>query len=87
MRAEAGRQLIGHSVLGRPIYVYEVGSPGGRAVLVVGCIDGNETAGMAITRELRHLTPPPGVDFWIVPILNPDGRCCKARAGTPAAST
>ena len=73
-RAGAARQLIGHSVDGRPIYVYEIGAPGGSPVLVVGCIHGNETAGMAITHLLRQVTPPRGVDLWILPLLNPDGR-------------
>jgi protein MpaA len=66
-------QLIGRSVQGRPITVIERGAPGGRAVLVVGVIDGNEPAGIAIAHELERLTPPAGVDLWIVPVLNPDG--------------
>jgi len=66
-------QLIGRSVQGRPIYAEELGSRGGRAVLVVGCIDGNEPAGIAIVRELARLGAPSGVDLWLVPVLNPDG--------------
>ena len=68
-----GEGLVGRSVDGRPIEAYEVGAPGGRPVLVVGCIDGNEPAGIAIAEMLRKLTPPAGVDLWIVPVLNPDG--------------
>jgi murein peptide amidase A len=67
------RQLIGHSVKGRPIEVLERGTSGGRPVLVVGCIDGNEPAGIAIVRRLERLTPPAGVDLWLLPVLNPDG--------------
>jgi len=68
------QHLIGRSVEGRPIEAYELGPAGGRAVLVVGCIDGNEPAGIAIADMLRRLTPPAGVDLWVVPVLNPDGR-------------
>jgi protein MpaA len=77
--AQAGvtRELIGRSVEGRPIYAYELGAPGGAAVLVVGCIDGNEPAGIAIAQRLERLSPPRGVDLWIVPILNPDGRAAR----------
>jgi protein MpaA len=47
-------------------------------VLVVGCIHGNEPAGIAVTTALRTLAVPRGVDLWLVPVLNPDG----AAAGT-----
>jgi murein peptide amidase A len=66
------RELIGHSARGRPMYAYEDGSPG-RVVLVVGCIDGNEPAGIAIVHALERLKPPAGIDLWLVPVLNPDG--------------
>jgi protein MpaA len=67
------RHLIGHSLRGRPIYAYENGALGGKPVLLVGCIDGNEPAGIAIAKALETMAPPPGVDLWIVPDLNPDG--------------
>jgi len=67
------RQEIGRSVDGRPIYAEHLGSAGLRSVLVVGCIDGNEPAGIAIVRELERLGPQPGVDFWLISVLNPDG--------------
>ena len=67
------RELIGGSVRGRPIYVYRLGRPGGRPVLVVGCTDGDEPAGVAIVRALRSLQPPQGVDLWLLPTINPDG--------------
>jgi murein peptide amidase A len=76
--ANATRHLIGRSLRGQPIYAYESGSPAGEKILVVGCIHGNETAGIAIARQLETMRPPPGVDLWIVPSLNPDG----AAAGT-----
>ena len=67
------RDLIGHSARGRPIYAYEEGTPAGKVVLVVGCIDGNEPAGIAIVDALERLNPPAGIDLWLVPVLNPDG--------------
>ena len=67
------RELIGRSVQGRPIYAYELGPPGGRPVLVVGCTHGDESAGMAIVTALRKLLPPIGIELWLVPTINPDG--------------
>ena len=73
------RHVIGRSVRGREIVAYETGTPGGAAMLVVGCIDGDEPAGIAIARRLEQLRPPPGIDLWIVPDLNPDGRAAGTR--------
>jgi protein MpaA len=42
-------------------------------VLVVGCIHGNEQAGIPVVRRLQMLPPPPGVALWTLPDLNPDG--------------
>ena len=67
------RELIGRSVRGRPIYVYRLGQSGGRPVLVVGCTDGDESAGIAIVTAIRSLQPPTGVDLWLLPTINPDG--------------
>ena len=64
-------EVIGHSVQGRPIRAFELrGGP--RVVLVVGCIHGDETAGISVVRLLER-RPVPGVDLWLVPGLNPDG--------------
>jgi protein MpaA len=70
--------LIGRSVRGRPIYAYGLGPPDGTPVVVVGCTDGDEPAGIAIVTALRTLEPPVGVDLWLIPTVNPDG----AVAGT-----
>jgi protein MpaA len=63
------------SVQGRPIVARLVGtsSAGGTAALVVGCIHGNEQAGIAVVRRLQALTPPRGVALWTLSDLNPDG--------------
>ena len=80
--AHAGvhRHLLGHSLDGRPIVAYEVGDPSStRTVLVVGCVHGNEPAGIAVTTTLARLAPPAGVDLWIVPSFNPDGQAAGTR--------
>jgi protein MpaA len=72
--------LLGHSVDGRPIVAIESGNPAnGKNVLVVGCIHGNERAGVAVTRRLAAMKPPNGLDLWIVPYLNPDGAARDTR--------
>jgi protein MpaA len=71
---------IGHSVQGRPIVVHRVGPAGApRKVLVVGCIHGNECAGVAVTRALRKATPPPGVQLLLIDRANPDGSAAGTR--------
>ena len=51
------------------------GDPDEIRVLVVGCIHGDECAGVRIARRpRRHLGP----DLWILPSLNPDGRAAHA---------
>lgn len=70
--------LLGRSVEGRAITAVEVGNRTETRVLVVGCIHGNEPAGIAVTRRLERLSPA-GVDLWIVADLNPDGRAADAR--------
>jgi protein MpaA len=69
--------LLGRSVHGRPIVVVRIGNPTGPRVLVVGCIHGNETAGIAIASALEHVTTRD--DVWIIPDLNPDGVAAGTR--------
>ncbi|MGA7757809.1 MAG: DUF2817 domain-containing protein [Ilumatobacteraceae bacterium] len=64
---------LGYSVEGRPIFAERYGTPGGRRVLVVGVIHGNEDDGLAIVDELRRRAVPDGVELWIVESMNPDG--------------
>jgi protein MpaA len=74
------RFTIGHSVRGRRIDAYELAAPGAsKAVLVVGCIHGNELAGIAIARQLLTARPPAGSALWMIPDLNPDGVAASTR--------
>jgi protein MpaA len=68
-------EVVGYSSQGRAVRAYRLGdatSP--HKVLVVGCIHGNEDAGVAITRKLVRKTPPASFDLWVVNVVNPDGR-------------
>jgi protein MpaA len=76
--ASARTVLLGRSWQGRPIEAVEVGNRLGTPVLVVGCIHGNETGGIAIARALERLSPH-DLDLWIVPDLNPDGVAAGSR--------
>lgn len=65
---------IGHSVDGRAIRPVVLGSPAAaHRVLVVGCIHGNETAGIAIVHRLIAVGAPPGTEIVAVASVNPDG--------------
>jgi protein MpaA len=65
---------IGHSVEGRMIQPVVLGSARApHRVLVVGCIHGNETAGIAIVRRLIQAGAPPGTEIVALTSLNPDG--------------
>jgi murein peptide amidase A len=68
-------EVIGYSTQGRPIEVRRLGTFGSpRRILVVGCIHGDEDEGVEITRRLVRGGVPQGVEFWIVHVVNPDGR-------------
>jgi protein MpaA len=83
--AHAARIVFGHSVRGRPLVAWSFGSARAhRTILVVGCIHGNECAGLAITSALRHQPVPPGVEVWIVPEMNPDGTAADTRQNADA---
>jgi murein peptide amidase A len=73
--------VIGHSTRGRPIRAYVIGDlRATRTMLVVGCIHGNEPAGIAIARRLVATTARiPGLALWVVPVLNPDGVAAHTR--------
>jgi protein MpaA len=65
---------VGHSVDGRAIRPVVLGSaPPAHRLLVVGCIHGNEPAGLAITRALVRAGTEAGAELVVVPTVNPDG--------------
>jgi len=65
---------IGHSVDGRAIRPIVLGDrAAAHRVLVVGCIHGNETAGIAIVRRLIAAGAPAGTEIVAVTSVNPDG--------------
>jgi protein MpaA len=71
--------VLGRSVLGRPIAATEIRPRNARTrILVVGCIHGNEPAGIAIA-ELLENESLPGIDIWTVENLNPDGVARRTR--------
>src|SRR5215475_14216969 len=76
-RALPGRIVLGRSERNRTILAFHLGDPTGTPVLVVGCIHGNECAGIAIARALLGVETD--LDLWIVPNLNPDGYAAGTR--------
>ena len=75
-----GTLVIGHSVRGRAIVARVIGANSApRKILVVGCIHGNECAGLAIVSALAKRPPPAGVQLWLVPEMNPDGTAADTR--------
>ena len=75
---EPQQRMLGRSWEGRPIHVARLGDPdAARRVLVVGCIHGNECAGLAVTRQL--LRARVAADLWVLPNLNPDGYARRSR--------
>ena len=73
------RRVLGRSVEGRDIEAFRYGTKGGTPIMVIGVIHGDEDAGLLITDVLRTMTPPTGVDLWIIPTVNPDGTVADTR--------
>lgn len=71
------RIALGRSEDGRLIVAYHVGDPAGVPVLVVGCIHGDECAGIPVAEALERVRT--NLDLWIVPNLNPDGFAAGTR--------
>jgi protein MpaA len=70
---------LGTSAGGLPIDAVRRGTPGGRVVLVIGVIHGDEPAGAAIVDRLAQLDVAGGVDLWTVRAMNPDGLAANDR--------
>jgi protein MpaA len=70
------RQFVfGRSVEGRPLVAVELGEPQAAfTAVVVGCIDGDECAGIRIAQTLERLALPSFLDLWLIVDMNPDGR-------------
>jgi protein MpaA len=68
-----GEETIGTSAQGRPIVASHRGTAGGKVVLVVGVIHGDENDGLAIIGDLAQMPLPAGIDLWLLPLMNPDG--------------
>jgi protein MpaA len=75
--------VLGTSVEGRPIVAERFGPIGGRRVLVIGVIHGDEDGGVPIVDELRDRaaagTLAPDVEWWLVESMNPDGQAEQVR--------
>jgi protein MpaA len=71
---------LGRSVRGRPIRAIVLGDPNApHPVLVVGCIHGNEPAGITVADRLAAGPAPRGSAIWIIRDLNPDGFAAGTR--------
>lgn len=72
--------MLGRSLEGRPIRAWRIGNPAAKKrVLVVGCIHGDECAGLAVSARLVNLARPIDFDLWIVQQMNPDGYARRGR--------
>ena len=72
-------RTMGTSVGGRPITATRLGTKGGRVVLVIGAIHGDENKGSLITAGLSKSPIPKGVDLWLIDSINPDGVAADRR--------
>ena len=78
--AGGATEIVGRSVQGRPIVAVQRGDAAAPlTVLVVGCIHGDETAGVRVARQLIAGGLSRRASFWIVPTLNPDGVAAGSR--------
>ena len=79
-RSGTATSTIGYSVEHRAIRLVVIGDPRApHPTLVVGCIHGNETAGIAVADRLAAGPSPRGAALWIIPDLNPDGVAADTR--------
>lgn len=73
-------EIVGHSVLGRPIRAVRIGpADAPRRLLVLACIHGDEPSGEAITHRLRFVRLPAQTTLWVIDKANPDGCAAGTR--------
>lgn len=78
--ASARTVLIGRSVHGRAITAQVLGPDAApRKILLVGCLHGNECAGISVLSALARSALPRGIQLWLVPEMNPDGTAVDTR--------
>lgn len=78
--ARARTVSIGNSVHGRVITAEVLGPDSAPLrILLVGCIHGNECAGIAILSALEGEPARRGVQLWLVREMNPDGTSAHMR--------
>jgi protein MpaA len=78
--ASARTVVIGHSVRERALTAQVLGPDSApRKILVVGCIHGNECAGLTILSALARKPVPAGTQLWLVREMNPDGTAADTR--------
>ncbi len=70
---------VGWSVQGREIVAERSGTQGGRRILIIGVIHGNESAGTEIVDALRTKAVPDGNELWLINAMNPDGLAADDR--------
>jgi len=72
--------VLGYSARHRPILAIQMGDPDSPAhTVIVGCIHGNEPAGIAIAKALGARPVPAEADMWVIIDLNPDGVAAGTR--------
>jgi protein MpaA len=73
-------RTLGTSVRGRAITLQIIGDPNAaRRVLVLGCIHGNECAGVPVLTALSAVAPAAGVAYYLIDYPNPDGAAAHTR--------
>jgi murein peptide amidase A len=78
--AGARTVVIGRSVRGRAITAQVLGPDSApRRILLVGCIHGNECAGIRILSAVSRGPVPSGVQLWLIRQMNPDGSAAGTR--------
>ena len=74
-------EVIGYSRQHRPITAYELGDPyAAFTAVVLGSMHGYyERAGEVVTKSLRSLPIPAGLNLWVIDTMNPDGDALHQR--------